>query len=163
MTANTRDMRVLLAIIFGLLSAPAFAQYAGEPAGAPAPRADFAALDKNKDGYLSKYEASADREIAKRFAAFDLDHDGRLSQKEYALAMDDNEKRVLRDAALTVRVKAALLAEKGIPSMSISVDTYEAQVQLSGFVTSPDIVSHAGRITAGVAGVRTVHNNIAVK
>jgi len=43
------------------------------------------------------------------------------------------------------------------------VETYEGQVQLSGFVPAPDIVSRAGRITAGVTGVRTVHNNIAVK
>jgi osmotically-inducible protein OsmY len=36
-------------------------------------------------------------------------------------------------------------------------------VQLSGFVKVPDIVSRAGRVTAGVNGVRTVHNNIAVR
>ena len=35
---------------------------------------------------------------------------------------------------LKARVKAALLAEKGIPSLSISVDTYEGRVQLAGFV-----------------------------
>jgi len=156
-------MRALAPIVFLLVSAAASAQYAGESTPPSAPRADFAALDRNKDGFLSKYEASADREIGKRFAAFDRDQDGRLSETEYALAVDDNQRRILSDAALTVRVKAALLAEKGIPSMSISVDTYEAQVQLSGFVRSPDMVSHAGRITAGVAGVRTVHNNIAVK
>lgn len=156
-------VRAFVPLLLLLLSTAASAQYADGSSPPAAPRADFAALDKNKDGFLSKYEASADREVGKRFAAFDLDHDGRLSEKEYALALEDNEKRILRDSALTMRVKAALLAEKGIPSMSISVDTYEAQVQLSGFVPSPDMVSHAGRVTAGVSGVRTVHNNIAVK
>jgi len=156
-------MRVLVFLALALAQAPLWAQPAGEQPAAATPRADFAALDKNKDGYLSKLEAAGDREIAKRFANFDADGDGRLSEAEYVYAKQDNERRVLRDAALTARVKAALLAEKGIPSLSISVETYEGQVQLSGFVPAPDIVSRAGRVTAGVSGVRTVHNNIAVK
>src|SRR5579859_549769 len=156
-------MRALLFVAIALAHAPLWAQPAGELPAAATPRADFAALDKNKDGYLSKLEAAGDREIAKRFATFDADGDGRLSEAEYVYAKQDNERRVLRDAALTARVKAALLAEKGIPSLSISVDTYEGQVQLSGFVPAPDIVSRAGRVTAGVSGVRTEHNNIAVK
>jgi hyperosmotically inducible protein len=155
--------RAILSVLL-VLSSAASAQPAGEQHGAPAqPRADFAALDRNKDGYLSRLEAAGDREIGKRFAAFDSDGDGRLSEAEYVLAKEDNDKRVLRDAALTARVKAALLAEKGIPSLSISVDSYEGQVLLSGFVNSPDIVSRAGRVTSTVSGVRTVNNNIAVK
>jgi hypothetical protein len=121
------------------------------------------ALDRNRDGNISKVEALANPEVHKRFAAFDMDRDGLLSQSEYTLAMEDNEKRILRDSLVTARVKAALLAEKGIPSLSIAVETYEGRVQLSGFVKVPDIVSRAGRVTAGVNGVRTVHNNIAVR
>jgi osmotically-inducible protein OsmY len=77
--------------------------------------------------------------------------------------MEDNETRILQDSVITARVKAALLAERGIPSLSISVETYEGGVQLNGFVNMAEIVSRAGRITASVAGVRTVHNNIAVR
>jgi len=156
-------MRALIFLAIALVHAPLWAQPAGEPPAVAASRADFAALDRNKDGYLSKLEAAGDREIAKRFANFDADGDGRLSEAEYVYAKQDNDRRVLRDAVLTARVKAALLAEKDIPSLSISVETYEGQVQLSGFVPAPDIVSRAGRVTAGVSGVRTVHNNIAVK
>jgi hyperosmotically inducible protein len=156
-------MRALVLLTLEFVHASLSAQPAGEPPAAATPRADFVALDKNKDGYLSKLEAAGDREIAKRFSSFDADGDGRLSEAEYVYAKQDNDRRVLRDAALTARVKAALLAEKGIPSLSISVDTYEGQVQLSGFVPAPDIVSRAGRVTASVSGVRSVHNNIAVK
>jgi osmotically-inducible protein OsmY len=157
-------MRALLTLALALAVWSVQAQPGSEPPAAPtAQRADFQALDKNKDGYLSKQEAAGDREIAKRFAMFDMDSDGRLSESEYLRAKDDNNKRVMRDAALTARVKAALLAERGIPSLSISVDTYEGRVQLSGFVGSPEIVSRAGRVTAAVSGVRTVHNNIGVK
>lgn len=125
-------------------------------------RAGFAALDKNRDGHISRHEANGDRETAKRFAQFDSDGDGRLSETEYIAAQEDNKKRILRDSVITARVKAALLAEKGIPSLSISVETYEGRVHLAGFVGAPEIVSKAGRVTASVSGVRTVDNYIAV-
>jgi hyperosmotically inducible protein len=140
------------------LSQAAWAQYTGE-----LPRGDFIALDRNRDGYISKVEALANLEVQKRFSSFDHDRDGRLSEPEYAGAMEDNQKRILQDSVITARVKAALLAEKGIPSLSISVETYEGRVQLTGFVSAPEIVSRAGRVTAGVSGVRTVHNNLAVR
>lgn len=157
-------MRTVLVLALSSLlasaGAPAAAQGTVEQGMA---RADFAALDRNKDGYISRHEANGDRETAKRFAQFDSDGDGRLTEIEYIAAQEDNRKRILRDAVITARVKAALLAEKGIPSLSISVDTYEGRVQLAGFVGSPEIVSKAGRLTATVNGVRTVDNNIAVK
>lgn len=153
-------MRALIAVVLAMVAGVALAQPSSEP---PVQRFDFAALDRNRDGYVSRVEAIADAEIQKRFATFDTDKDGRLSEAEYALAKDDIAKRVIIDSAITARVKAALLAEKGIPSMSISVETYEGRVQLSGYVGSPEIVSRAGRVTSLVTGVRTVHNNIAVK
>jgi Ca2+-binding EF-hand superfamily protein len=152
--------RASLTLLLMLLSTTASAQYTGE---ANPQRPDFATLDRNRDGYISKVEALANQEVQKRFAAFDQDRDGRLSEAEYAAAMQDNEKRILSDSIITARVKAALLAEKGIPSLSISVETYEAGVQLTGFVKAPDLVSRAGRVTAAVSGVRTVSNNITVK
>jgi hypothetical protein len=156
-------MRASTTLVLMLVSAAALAQNTGEVTTLPGPRADFVALDRNRDGHISKVEALGNPEVHKRFAAFDTDKDGRLSEAEYALAMEDNEKRILQDSAITARVKAALLAERGIPSLSISVETYEGRVQLSGFVKAPEIVSRAGRVTAGVTGVRTVHNNITVR
>ena len=145
-------MRVLLIASSLAASAAAFAQ-----------PADFETLDRNRDGSLSRVEAAAAPEIARRFAQFDIDRDRQLSPAEYAAAREDSDRRAVRDAALTERVKAALVAERGIPSASISVESYEGRVHLSGFVPLPDMASRAGRVTAAVNGVRTVHNNIAVK
>ena len=161
--SSETNMRALIMLLSMLASTAALAQNTGEVTTLPGPRADFVTLDRNRDGYISKVEALANPEVHKRFAAFDRDRDGRLSEAEYIAIMEDNDKRILDDSLITARVKAALLAEKGIPSLSISVETYEGRVQLSGFVKAPDIVSRAGRVTAGVSGVRTVHNNITVR
>jgi BON domain len=155
-------MRALLIVASISASAATFGQGSGEPAGG-ARAAEFAALDRNRDGYVTRIEALADSEIYKRFVQFDINNDRQLSLAEYLAAREDNDKRAQHDAALAARVKAALIAERGIPSKSISVDSYEGRVQLSGFVPSPDMASRAGRVTAGVSGVRTVHNNIVVK
>ena len=156
-------MRFLLISTAFALSATAFGQPgSGEPGGG-ARAAEFAKLDRNGDGSISRVEALADAEIQKRFAQFDVNRDKQLSLAEYLSAREDIDRRLQADAALTARVKAALIAERGIPWTAISVDTYEGAVQLSGFVPAPDIVSRAGRLTAGISGVRTVHNNILVR
>lgn len=123
----------------------------------------FDALDKNRDGYLSKPEVGGDKELAKRFARFDANKDGRLDLDEYLKAGQDNDARVLADSAITVKVKAALLAEKGVPSTAVSVETYESRVLLSGFVDSAALKDKIGKVAAGVTGVKRVQNNLVVK
>jgi osmotically-inducible protein OsmY len=147
---------IIMRVLFFLAFLAASAAVGAQPQ-------QFSALDRNQDGYLSRLEAAADPEMAKRFAQFDADKDRRLSQAEYLAAREDNAQRAQRDAVLTARVKEALIAADGIPSKAISVETYEGRVQLSGFVPVPDMASRAGRVVAGVNGVRTVHNNITVK
>lgn len=125
--------------------------------------AAFDALDKNQDGFLSRQEVAGDKELAKRFAKFDANKDGRLNVDEFIRANQDNDARVLADSAITAKVKAELLAEKGIPSTAISVETYESRVLLSGFVDSAAVRDKAGRVAAGVSGVKHVQNNLVVK
>ena len=125
--------------------------------------AGFPALDRNGDGNLSRVEALGDQEIHKRFAKFDADGDGRLSHAEYLAAREDTERRARLDAALTARVKAARGGERSFSAAGITIETYEGRVHLSGFVPIPEMASRAGRVTAGVSGVRSVHNDIAVK
>lgn len=129
----------------------------------PSGNVAFDGLDKNRDGYLSSHEVAGDKELAKRFARFDANHDGRWTVDEYIKANKDNDERIVADSSITTKVKTALLTEKGIPSTAISVETYEARVQLSGFVDNAAIKEKAGKVAAGVSGVKTVENKLAVK
>jgi osmotically-inducible protein OsmY len=147
---------VALALVL-VFSAAAWAQKKGTGNQA------FDALDKNKDGYLSKQEVAGEKELAKRFGRFDANKDGRMDLDEYLKAGQDNDARVLSDSAITVKVKAALLAEKGVPSTAISVETYESRVLLSGFVDGSGIKDKAGKVAAGVSGVKQVQNTLVVK
>jgi osmotically-inducible protein OsmY len=66
-------------------------------------------------------------------------------------------------SAITATVKADLLAEPGLSSMQISVETYKDVVQLSGFVDSYDVKRRAGSIAMAVDGVKSVRNDLVVR
>ena len=100
--SSETNMRAFITLLSLLASTAALAQNTGEVTTLPGPRADFVALDRNRDGYISKVEALANPEVHKRFAAFDRDRDGRLSEAEYVAVMEDNDKRILEDSVITV-------------------------------------------------------------
>jgi len=151
-------MKKLLVLAFALvLSSAAWAQK--KETG----NSSFDALDRNRDGFLGKEEVAGDKELAKRFARFDANKDGRWNVDEYVRANKDNDSRIVSDSAITTQVKALLLAEKGVPSTAISVETYEGRVMLSGFLETKDQVAKAVRVASGVSGVKQVQNNLVVK
>ena len=67
------------------------------------------------------------------------------------------------DSVITAKVKAELLNDTGLKSFDIGVETFKDVVQLSGFVNSDQVKTRAGVVAAGVAGVRSVRNNLVVK
>lgn len=148
-------------IVFLVLSGSAFAQQSVER------NPDFLKLDRNEDHFISREEAKADPRVARFFNRADMNHDGRLSEDEWlkARSMADRQKagEYLDDSTLTTKVKAALLAKKGLSSTEISVETYHGVVQLSGFVDSAAQVRTAGLTARGVKGVKRVKNNLSVK
>lgn len=69
---------------------------------------------------------------------------------------------VLADAAITTRVKAALIAEPGLPATGIDVATEKGVVSLYGTIPSDAGRARATQIAAAVDGVKGVENRLAV-
>lgn len=70
--------------------------------------------------------------------------------------------QVVDDAGITAKVKAALIAEKGVDGMKINVDTSEGKVTLSGKVPDQTQVEKATQVARGIEGVKTVENQLTV-
>jgi hyperosmotically inducible protein len=64
------------------------------------------------------------------------------------------------DATITAKVKAALVAEKGISSTDIDVDTSKGVVTLTGRVADSAQIERAAQVAKGVDGVTTVQNRL---
>ncbi|MDH2239954.1 BON domain-containing protein [Pigmentiphaga sp. GD03639] len=67
------------------------------------------------------------------------------------------------DAAITAKVKAALVSAKDVSAADVNVETFRRTVQLSGFVNSQAEASRAVEVARGVEGVQSVRNDLRVK
>ena len=67
------------------------------------------------------------------------------------------------DAAITTTVKAKMIDDKTVAASSISVETLNGTVQLSGFAKSSTEKAQAEAIARGVKNVRAVRNDIVVR
>ena len=71
--------------------------------------------------------------------------------------------RVVDDAAITAKVKAALVDAKEVSALNVNVTTYRGVVQLSGFVDSTTAAARAGEVARQIEGVRSVENDLKVR
>lgn len=67
------------------------------------------------------------------------------------------------DAWITSKVKGAFVKNPELSAAQIKVDTYQGEVQLSGFVAGAGDVGKAAAVAGGVRGVKSVRNDIQVK
>ena len=67
------------------------------------------------------------------------------------------------DAAMTARVKARLMAEPGIDSLQIDVDTNNGRVTLTGEVDTPEHRARAKELAGSIEGVTGVVDRMSVK
>jgi hyperosmotically inducible periplasmic protein len=67
------------------------------------------------------------------------------------------------DAAITTSVKARFVDDKKVDASSITVETLNGTVMLSGFAKSMTERSTAESIARNVSGVRAVRNEISVR
>ena len=79
-----------------------------------------------------------------------------------AQAADKTAGDVVDDSTVNASVKAALIENKTTKANNINVETHKGVVQLSGFVETAAEKQEAGRVAAGVDGVKSVSNNISL-
>ncbi len=77
--------------------------------------------------------------------------------------MKESTGEMVDDSVITTKVKSALLAQKEVSSLDISVETFKGRVLLAGFVKSPDERQRAEGIARSVTGVKEVSNKLEVK
>lgn len=78
-------------------------------------------------------------------------------------AKQESTGEYIDDAAITTKVKTAILNEATLKVFQINVETYKGVVQLSGFVDSPPAVAKAGEVARAVGGVQSVKNDLRVR
>lgn len=67
------------------------------------------------------------------------------------------------DATISAKVKAKLFQDPDVSGFAVQVETFKGQVQLSGFVNTPQQKLKAEKLAWGVSGVRSVSNDLIVK
>jgi len=166
----TRTILSVTALAWAIPFAHAGMNAAGAQVGVtppPADSAEFQKLDANRDGYLSRAEVRGSEMFGKDFDQADRNHDGRLSAEEAIAAEQLHDRgtaaRYAEDAWITAKVKTALLREKGLDSMDISVETYRNEVLLSGFVADPAQKRKALLVASNVAGVKDVRDGLEIR
>lgn len=67
------------------------------------------------------------------------------------------------DAGITTKVKARFVENKQVDATAISVETLNGTVMLSGFAKNANERSTAETLAWGVAGVKSVRNEVVVR
>ena len=67
------------------------------------------------------------------------------------------------DKGISTRVKTALFRDPNVSGFDVHVNTFRGDVQLSGFVDTPEQREHAIALAREVAGVQSVTDNLEVK
>ncbi|HVY06609.1 MAG TPA: BON domain-containing protein [Burkholderiales bacterium] len=113
--------------------------------------------------------AGCDRNKPAETAGQKLDHaTERAGQKMDQAAAEVKQKTEqagdkLDDAAITAKVKTALITEPGLKALKIDVDTANGVVTLTGSVDSSQNLERATQVAQAVQGVKSVENRLNVK
>ena len=152
---------------FAAAVAAALIATAGAAAAAEGVSADFSKYDTNRDGLISREEAAKIPDFSIAFDESDDNRDGRLDSTEFLKAQSFQERQraghFVHDSEITAKVKAALVKDRVVKATSVNVETHRGTVLLSGFVSSPQEAQRAAEVAAGIGGVVSVRNGLAVK
>lgn len=79
------------------------------------------------------------------------------------LAFAESAGQYVDDATITAKLKAALIADKQLKALQISVETSQGTVQLTGTVDTKDEEAEAVKVANRVAGVKAVKDLLDVR
>jgi hyperosmotically inducible protein len=108
------------------------------------------------DRTANKMAAATDRATDKVAAATDRATDKVANATDKAIVAVD-------DTAITTKVKGAVMAQPGLKTLQIDVDTKNGVVTLTGTVDNPTLKERATQIAQNVDGVRSVVDHLVVK
>ncbi len=80
-----------------------------------------------------------------------------------SLASAESAGQYIDDAAITTKVKAAMLGNSTVKASQVSVQTTQGTVELSGTVENKAQEAEAVRLANGVSGVKAVKDEIRIK
>ncbi len=155
----------------GIALAVSGALLAAAPAGAAnalmSVQQKFRSLDLDHDGYVSRSEMQKAPGYTRAFDEADENHDGRLDADEFVKAEGIYERiaaaNYVADSVITAKVKAALLKQRQLNSLDVSVETYRGHVLLSGFVDDTRQKAKALQVASTVEGVVDVKDGLALR
>ncbi|MCD6664673.1 MAG: BON domain-containing protein [Hydrogenophaga sp.] len=78
-------------------------------------------------------------------------------------ATQESTGQYMDDTAITAKVKTAIFNDASLKSAEINVETFKGVVQLSGFVNSEADINRAVSVARGIAGVKSVKNDMRLK
>ncbi|MDI3510940.1 MAG: hypothetical protein PWQ61_1705 [Betaproteobacteria bacterium] len=78
-------------------------------------------------------------------------------------ATQESTGQYMDDTAITAKVKTAIFNDASLKSAEIKVETFKGVVQLSGFVNSEADINRAVSVARGIAGVKSVKNDMRLK
>lgn len=134
---------------FMLLLALPVGAGAGEIAFKPGPQqqqamqARWAALDRNQDGFLDRAEAAARPALAEHFDALDSDRNGRLTQSELRISVENYLRAADADGDGAIDRTEA---EAGLPRVARFFDRLDANGD--GKLTIAEVQAMAARFSA---------------
>jgi len=110
----------------------------------------------------SQDEINTAAEVARKVKGVSEVHND-VKIKSAGTATKEGTGEFVDNAAVTAKVKAALLKDSSLKSSEISVETFKGVVQLTGFVGYQSEADTAAKLAAKVEGVKSVKNDIRIK
>jgi len=80
-----------------------------------------------------------------------------------AISAQEEPEQFMNSAIITSSVKTRLAQASGLETLSLSIETLQGQVLLSGFAQTQEQKDMAGKIANNTEGVKKVINNIVVQ